>query len=311
MRGIRASPLGPPEWAGAVPLDDHTLGVVSEGDRSMDIGQWHVIGGADTWAADLKAGVMRRIAADASLEDVAPDGTRMLLFELAGRTLRLRVVARDGRAIATMERPRSVPHAAFLDDGTVAVADGSRIGVWDPDSGTSTWSDLADGLEEAFVVAVGDVVVLDSAERAALVDPRSGRTIGEPWRGAGPAAVAPSPDGSRFALAVGTPGTPRGSVELRDAATGRILAAHPGRLLTTVESIAWPSDEVVIVMRAPTGTGQTAVPEFHLADDFGAAPVAAEPFVDAPAVYVARRDLMAAFGSDGRTLLLRVVEARR
>jgi hypothetical protein len=303
--------MGPPDWAGAVPLDDHTLGAVSEGDRSVDIGQWHVIGGADTWAADLKAGVMRRIAVDASLEDVAPDGARVLLFELAGRTPRLRLVTRDGRAIATMDRARSVPHAAFLDDGTIAVADGSRIGVWDPDSGTSAWSDLADGLEEAFVVAVGDLVVLDAAERAALVDPRSGRIIGEPWRGAGPASIAPSPDGSRFAVAVGTPGTPRGSVELRDAATGRVLAVHPGRLLSTVEAIAWPSHEIVIVMRAPTGTGQTAEPEFHLADDFGAAPVAVEPFVDAPAVYVARRDLMAVVGSDGRTVLLRVLEAPR
>ena len=114
-----------------------------------------------------------------------------------------------------------------------------------------------------------------------------------------------------FATGVLTPGRPMGRVEIRDAATAEPLSTYRGRLLSSVEGVAWPTDDVIVVLRADTGTEQVARPELHLLSTFGADPIAIDPFVDRQSWLIQRGPIMVAVGQTGPFVVMQATEAQR
>ena len=162
---IRSIALEQPAWDGGYPLDAHSVVVSTAGTTSVDIDGVHVVAGSSTWLADLSSGVLRSVDPSASVVDVDPTRGRVLLFEYSGETGlgRLHVADRAGARLATLDGT-TAPTGVFLDNGTIAVADFGRIGVWDPAGhGEVTWHDMPGASTRAFLVAVGSRVIVDDA----------------------------------------------------------------------------------------------------------------------------------------------------
>lgn len=309
VTGTHSVELGDSMWQGWYPVGADTIALTSAGTTSVDVGHWHLVGGSSTWLADLDKGVRYLVGNDRALVAADGPGTRFLLFALEDSKPVLYLSDPGGNSIASLAGTVA-PHAAFLQDGTIAVADGGSVGVWAPESGSATWSKLPAGLEDPFVVGVGNNIVVLAGGTSALVDPRTGAMIGDAWESGLPTAVAASPDSREFAVAVGSDLGPYGRVELRDAVTGKVLAFDPGRELTTVDFIVWPTANMVIVMRASTGTGVESIPEVHTIDAFASRTVM-QPLVADQLALVQHDDMLLAVTLTGRAELMRMTESRK
>jgi hypothetical protein len=225
----------------------------------------------------------------------------------------IRIVDRSGAEVAKLpafpELRASVEDAVFLADGMVAIATRHSIGVWDPETDAVGAVNSPAWLDEPTLSAVGSRVVAANLDgRAALLDPLTGRQIGEHWVPGETWSVAASPDGSRFVAAVHDRDI-RGPLEIRDAATGAVLAVNDGQELSHVTSVSWLTDQVILVMRASTGTEVIAEPELYLADALSAQAVPLQPLVDVEWFFATHGSVTLAVDSTGDVLLMRARES--
>ncbi len=295
LTGLRSLLLDGQE--GWLPLDGDTVALATD----------PINGRASVWLADLDDGVARMIHPAGVLEDVDPDRERLLVRTRSGFDL----IARDGSLIATLAIPDAAD-AVLLADGTIAVTRPKDIGVWDPVVDSLSWTPLPAGLEGASLIAVAsNVVAWEWHGGNVLLDPRTATEIGERWQ-AGSYAVAASPNGRHFIAHVYQSTGHVGRLELRDGLTGEILAVDEGIEMTSIDSIAWLSDEVVLVMRKPSPTYEVSVPpaeaELHTVDDF-ATRIAIPSLTPNQSGVVQRGPYMSVFGLSGEIVLMTAGDA--
>lgn len=261
------------------------------------------------WVADLLAGRLNPIMAafPLILHDVRDERI------LVGRPGELLVVDHDGRKLASLVD--QFPVGAFLADGTVAVVSGERIGIWDAVSDTVSWSRLPAGLGHFTITAAGmNIVVVsdhgyDVARDGRLIDPRTGEQVGDAWRTGDGLAVAVSPDGSRFVVDVSTD-EPRGVLEVRDSASGELIARNEGSPETRVLKLSWLTDDVILAVRSGTDPQVPASsPELHLADAFVEEPLLLDPILDVDSAhYYGNGDVIVVAG-DGEVVVVSASQA--
>jgi hypothetical protein len=308
LTGILTVDFGESAWEGWHPVDSRTVALVSAGTRHVDIGQHRYVGGAQTWIADLAGGRMELFAHDQALISMNPSGTRLLLFGLAGNVPVWNVVDRTGQVLSSLDGPYSV---TFLDDESVVLVEAGRIGIWGVSDGSVSWSNLPSPFDSVRITVAGRNVVVTGSGVAAVIDPETGNQIGDAWP-AGPAGgLVASPDGLRFAVAVDSGDEPNGRVEIRSAESGALIAVDPGRAFTTIEGALWPTDNVIVLMRASTGTGVEPVPEVHTLADFAAIAVETESLVTDQLAVAGRNGLVLAMSLQGRIVLLTASESVR
>ena len=270
--GVRVPGLGPPDFSSWLPAQLETLVL---GLREAD-------GGTSVWLADLHNGTLTALGGRRA-QGFSASGDRILIHRPDSVTL----VDRTGGEVASLEAVQN-PGGVFLADGTIAVWTGgpdSRIGVWDPTAGSATWSPWpADGRFTISPVGNNIALVNDPLSGPAwgvLLDPRTGRELGPRWSVGEIWHAAASPDGSRFVIAVASDPCcgPHGAVEMHDATTGEVLATNDGVLLSHVVGLAWPTENVILVLRAETGTEAASQPELLQADRFTDPALRIEAFV--------------------------------
>lgn len=302
---IRALEFGQSAWDGWIPIDSKRIALVSPGTQFVDIGQHRYVGGTETWVADLEAGT-RVSLMKGSLVDIDPSGSHFLTFQLNGNKPTWSVTNEAGEVASSVVG--AYAHA-FLDDRTIVLAEPGRVGVWNIDSGSVNWSALAKPFGDGYLARAGSNIVVTGGGRGALIDPATGKQEGKSWAAEGPIAV--SPDGSYFAVAVSTADGPYGRVELRSAQTAEVVAVDPGRELTNVDAILWPTPDLIVVMRAPTGSGVEPVPEIHSFSDFSKSAVEIDPLVSEQLTVSERNGVILAFSLSGRAVLMTAAESER
>lgn len=258
--------LGWPAFGFAQLAGAHTIALTH---RDPDTGQ------GSLWLADLVQGHLRRVPGLPVREVVAARDGRLLV----GRDSSLQLLHSSGVALATLEAEN--PGGAFLADGSIAVWSGGRIGVWDPADVSASWSPLPGAIGRYRVTAAGNnVVVIADPGGGMLLDPRTGQELGPRWSAGETWQAAASSDGTRFVVAVASDPCcgPHGALELRDSTTGEVLAVNPGVELSHVTELAWPTGNLIVIMRAPTGTGAVAQPELLSVDAFEALPLPIDAF---------------------------------
>lgn len=278
---------------GWLPLDGQTLALATDPNN----------GRASVWIADLEEGAARMIHPAGVLKDVDAGREQLLVRTRTG----LDLIGRDGGIIATLATT-DVVDAVLLADGTIAVTRPDEVGVWDHATGSARWAPLPDGLAGgASLIAVGsNVVAWTYTYDNVLLDPRTATALGDRWR-AGSYVVAASPNGRHFVAHVYTPSGHVGRLELRDGLTGETLAVDEGIDTTGIDSIAWLSDELVLVMRKPLPTYEVSVPaadaELHTVDDF-ATGIAAAPLAPNQSGVIQRGPYIAVFALSGEIVLM-------
>lgn len=181
-------------------------------------------------------------------------GARLEITDLEGRELRSTVAS-------------GVSNAVFLEGGDVCYTSGDHLMLWSPESGATTYMQLGEGLDASVLTAVGDRVVASTEfGPAVLIDPSTGAEIGERWMQGYTAAIAASPDGTRFAVGAHDESAIRPTLQIRDAASGDVVASVRGDDLSYISSIAWLTDDILLVMRTSTGTEIEPLTELRLAD---------------------------------------------
>jgi hypothetical protein len=305
LTAIRTVAFGESAWEGWLPIDSNRIALVSRGTKFVDIGPHRYIGGNETWVADLEVRT-RVLLTKGSLVDIDASGSHFLIFQLDGNKPTWSVTTEAGEVISSVVG--AYAHA-FLDDRSVVLAEPGQVGVWNITTGSVNWSDLAKPFGDGYLALVGSKVVVTGAGRAALIDPVTGKRVGESWTAEGPIAV--SPNGSYFAVAVSSADGPHGRVELRSAQTAEVVAVDPGRELTNVDAILWPTPDLIIVVRSPTGTGVEPVPEIHTFGDFANSSVEIDPFVSEQLTVNARNAAILAFSLSGRAVLMTAAESER
>jgi hypothetical protein len=304
LTAIRTVAFGESAWEGWLPIDSNRIALVSGGTKFVDIGQHRYVGGNETWVADLEVRT-RVLLTKGSLVEIDPSGSHFLIFQLDGNKPTWGVTTEAGEVISSVVG--AYAHA-FLDDRRVVLAEPGRVGVWNITTGSVNWSALAKPFGDG-LTPVGSNVVVTGAGRGALVDPVTGKQVGESWAADGPIAV--NPDGTYVAVAVSSAHGPHGQVELRSAQTAEVVAVDPGRELTNVDALLWPTPDLIIVMRAPTGTGVEPVPEIHAFGDFANSSVQIDPFVSEQLTVNERNGAILAFSLSGRAALMTAAESER
>jgi hypothetical protein len=217
--------------------------------------------GAASWLVDIDEGATR-LNGMRQVLDSAPHDGRLLV--LAGAQLIVTDVA-GAQIAATFASPRQ---AAFLGDGSVCWLEGTDLNVWSPSSGATAHFGLASDFADAYVAGVGDrTVVYTELGTAALVDATTGHEVGSRWLAEYSTSIAGSPDGRRFAIAVHDPLRVRSTLQVRDTATGSVLQSVAGDELNVILSLAWLTPDVLLVLRATTGTQVEPYAELRLAND--------------------------------------------
>lgn len=298
----------PAEADSFMPLDSTTIAYAVPAGEPLAIGAWRLRGGS-TFLTDASHASARRLCLNGAVTDASADGRRLLLMSIEDGRVVLTVVDRAGRVLDSLPA-EGAAHGVFLADGAVAVADGGRLGVWKP-AASPRWVSLPSELGEVMLVAVGsNVVAYGDRGLAALVDPRTGTVLGRPWAPGLFTGIAASPDGFRFASAVQTGDGPRGTVEIRDATTGAVALTAPGRELSVIDSLAWLSDDTLLVLRADTGTNVTPVPELYAVDRTAIqGPVVGMPLLGQMFGVIARGGNVLSYGPEGSLALQAVEEA--
>lgn len=281
---------------GWLPLDGRTLALAADPNN----------GRASVWLANLEEGAAHMIHPADVLEDVDADRQRLLVRTRSGFDL----IARDGRLIATLANSDAAD-AVLLADGTIAITRQEDIGVWDPGPDSINWTLLPAGLEGASLIAVGsNVVAWEWHGGNVLLDPRTATEIGERWQ-AGSYAVAASRYGRHFVAHVYQSSGHVGRLELRDGLSGETLAVDEGSEMTGIDSIAWLTDDVILVMRKPAPRYEVSMPlaqaELHTVDDF-ARRVTVPPLVPNQSGVVQRGASIAVFGLSGEIVLMTASE---
>lgn len=217
-----------------------------------------------TWRADLDDGNAVPIFSGGTAVDADVERGRLLIATDAGP--RIVVTDFDGQPIASATAS-GAPQAVFLRDGSVCFTSGGSLTVWQPDTDTKTSAVLASDLLDSNLTAVGDFVVADAEDGpGVLVDPGTGTEIGGRWHQGYDAAISVNRAGTLFAVGAEDQSKIQPTLQLRDAQTGQVVDEVVGDELSYIESVAWLTDRILLVLRTTTGTGVEPMPELRRAD---------------------------------------------